>query len=127
MAQQTPEQVEMQQTGTSPANVKIEMGGGLPMQFKLANAFSLIIAGVVAVAVTAVLADGMSVIKVKDASELPVITNPAYKTYGIDHNVAELLGETYGIACTTISRAVAGPRLAARGPSRCSRTPLAFR
>jgi len=97
MAQQTPAQVEMQQTSTSPANVKIEMGGGLPMQFKLANAFSLIIAGVVAVAVTAVLADGMSVIKVKDASELPVITNPAYKTYGIDHNVAELLGETYGI------------------------------
>lgn len=86
-------------TSTNPSNVKVEMGAfGLPKHAKLAHAFAIVIAGVVAVAVSVVLADGASVIKLKDPSQLPRATNISLKAlYGIDYRLDELLGETYGI------------------------------
>jgi len=88
---------------TSTNNVKVEMGAGMPMHYKLANVLSIVVSGVIAVAVTAVLADGMSVIKLKDAQDLPIITNRSYDSskygtgMGIHHRADELLGPTYGI------------------------------
>jgi len=82
-------------------NVKIEMGsapsGGLQTHAKLAHALSAVVSGVIALAVAAVLADGTSVIKLKSASELPIVTAPDLKPQGLSMRLDQLLGPTYGI------------------------------
>ena len=58
---------------------------------------AVLVSGAIALAVGTVLADGTSVILVKDPQYLPIITNPALKSIGFNHRVDELLGPTYGI------------------------------
>jgi len=79
------------------ASVKVDAPAGAPLVAKLGHALSIIVAGVIAVAVAIVLADGTSVIKLKDARYLPIITNPELKDIGFDHRADELLGSTYGV------------------------------
>merc|ERR1719331_2049637 len=79
------------------SSVEVSSSAGMPLMSKLSHALAIVIAGVIAVAVSAVLADGMSVIKLKPASELPRITNYTLKAYGIDYRADELLGSSYGI------------------------------
>ena len=84
----------------STQNVKVELGDpptSLPLHATLAHALALVVACVISVAVTAVLADGMSVIKLKPAARLPRATNPALVDDGIDYRLDEVLGPTYGI------------------------------
>ena len=71
--------------------------GSLPMRAKLAHALSVVVAGVIALAVSAVLADGTSVIRLKHAKYLPRATNYDLKKEGLDYRLDELLGPTYGI------------------------------
>jgi len=69
----------------------------MPAADKLTHALAIVIASVIAVAVTAVLADGSSVIKLKDAQFLPIATNPDLRSQGLYHRADQLLGPTYGI------------------------------
>jgi len=102
--QKTPSTIEIQSGTTpevSPANVKIAMGSPSegPTIGKMVHVLAVLVAGLIAVCVTAVLADGMSVIKLKDFSELPVITSqaPDVVNAGFNHRLDELMGPTYGI------------------------------
>ena len=88
----TPEQKEM-----DTKNVKVEMAAGMPLRSKLAHALAVIVSGVIAVAVATVLADGTSVIKLKDAAFLKPATNPALKSKGLNYRLDQLLGSTYGV------------------------------
>merc|ERR1719217_210055 len=79
-------------------NVKVEAAsGGITTTAKLAHVLAIVVAGAIAVAVATVLADGNSVVHLKDPQYLPVITNPALRDIGIHHRADELLGPTYGI------------------------------
>merc|ERR1719183_1962969 len=79
-------------------NIKVEMGGkAMPMHSKLAHVLAVIVSGVIAVAVATFLADGTSVIRLKDAAFLKPATNPALKAQGLSYRLDELLGSTYGI------------------------------
>jgi len=82
----------------SPAPTK---GGSkttsLPLQSKLAHLLAIVITGVIALFVSAVLADGQSVIRLRDPSELPRLTDPAYIKKGLDYRADELLGPNYGV------------------------------
>jgi hypothetical protein len=69
----------------------------LPTHAKLAHVFAIVVSGVIAVAVACVLADGTSVIKLKDPQFLPVATNPALRSEGLNHRLDVLLGPTYGV------------------------------
>lgn len=82
---------------SKPSDVTVSVAGGLPTHYKLAHALSIIVAGVIAVAVGTVLADGTSVIRLKDPSQLPIATNPDLKDAGINHRLDLLLGPTYGV------------------------------
>ena len=81
--------------------VKVNMGkvetGAMPMHAKLAHVLAIVVSGVIAVAVATVLADGTSVIKLKDAAYLKPATNPELKSKGVNHRLDQLLGSTYGI------------------------------
>lgn len=69
----------------------------MPPHSKLAHVFAVVVSAVIAVAVATVLADGTSVIKLKDAKYLKPITHSDYKAKGLDFRADELLGSTYGI------------------------------
>ena len=80
------------------SDVKVQgVGGGLPAHAKLAHILATVVSGVIAVAVATVLADGTSVIRLRDPIELPIATNPALKSKGLNYRLDELLGPTYGI------------------------------
>merc|ERR1719238_1499037 len=94
----TPSQSEaMSYAPSKPKPVAVTQSGGMPVHAKLAHALAIIVAGVIAVAVGIVLADGTSVIKLKEAQYLPIITNPALKSQGFSHRIDMLLGPTYGV------------------------------
>ena len=85
---------------SSSKEVKVEAvssSGGISTVAKLAHVLSVLVSGVIALCVGTVLADGTSVIILKDPFHLPIITNPALKSIGINHRADELLGPTYGI------------------------------
>ena len=102
----------------STADVKVDVvatGAGVPKHAKLAQILSILVSGVIALAVSSVLADGQSVIILKPVKDLPPATNPALKDlvshttkdekYGefsekyvqLKYNLAELLGPGYGV------------------------------
>jgi len=101
----------------STADVKVDVvatGAGVPKHAKLAQILSILVSGVIALAVSSVLADGQSVIILKPVKDLPPATNPALKDlvshktvnkYGeftdkyvqLKWNLAELLGPGYGV------------------------------
>jgi len=89
------------ETGTKDVNVEIRATAipqGLPVHAKLAHVLAVVVSGVIAVAVSIVLADGGSVITLKDVKDLPVVTAKNLKEpYGINYRLDELLGPTYGI------------------------------
>jgi len=90
------ETAEEAATSTSEPAAPAEEGG-LPTVSKLAHVLSAFVAGVIALAVATVLADGTSVIRLKNPKYLSVITNPDLKNSGFDHRLDELLGPSYGI------------------------------
>jgi len=94
-----PQAISMEvESTTTKANTKAAApSGGMPMTAKLAHALAIIVSGVIAVAVSTVLADGTSVIRLKDAAFLKPATNPALKSQGINHRLDQLLGSTYGV------------------------------
>ena len=97
MVEATPAQVEME-TGTNTKSVKVEMEApSMPLSSKLAHILAILVSGVIALAVSAVLADGSSVIRLKDPMHLPRATHPSLVKYKIDYRLDELLGPTYGI------------------------------
>ena len=93
----------------STADVKVDVvatGAGVPKHAKLAQILSILVSGVIALAVSSVLADGQSVIILKPVKDLPPATNPALKDLVSHHkehhiqlkyNLAELLGPGYGV------------------------------
>jgi len=78
-------------------SVKVEVGRKVGMHAKLANVLAVIVAGVVAVAVGTVMADGTSVIKLKDPKYLPRLTEEHMIAKGLNMRADELLGPSYGI------------------------------
>jgi len=97
----TPTTTDTKET-TETLDVKVNVDSvtevsSLPMHSKLAHVLAAVVSGVIALFVSAVLADGKSVIQLKDTFHLPVITNPALKADGFNHRLDELLGPTYGI------------------------------
>ena len=79
---------------------------GVPKHAKLAQILSILVSGVIALAVSSVLADGQSVIILKPVKDLPPATNPELKKLVSHHkeshiqlkyNLAELLGPGYGV------------------------------
>ena len=83
-------------------NVKIkvvaeQVPAGVPNKAKLAHMLALFVSGVIALCVSAVLADGQSVIVLKPVKDLPRATNPALKSMGLDYRLDELLGPGYGV------------------------------
>jgi hypothetical protein len=91
---ETPSQADAMSTSTK--SVKVDVGG-MTTTAKLANVLAITVAGTIALAVSAVLADGTSVIRLKDPQYLPKATNPALKSQGLNYRLDELLGPTYGI------------------------------
>jgi len=93
----------------STADVKVDVvatGAGVPKHAKLAQILSILVSGVIALAVSSVLADGQSVIILKPVKDLPPATNPELKKLVSHHkenhiqlkyNLAELLGPGYGV------------------------------
>ena len=98
MSSTTPATAEaMKDTKIDVPDIKVSTGAGLPVHAKLAHLLAVIVSAVVALFVGIVLADGTSVIILKDASALAPITNPALRSQGLNHRADELLGSTYGI------------------------------
>jgi len=64
---------------------------------KMAHVGAIAISGVIALFVGIVLADGTSVIRLKNPKDLPVITSYEASVHGIKYRADELLGPTYGI------------------------------
>jgi len=98
----TPTQIDMDAPKAYLEGVKVQVkkGGapsGMHIQAKLAHYLALVVTGVVAIFVCAVLADGQSVIKLKAVKDLPRITDPALLDKGLDYRADELLGPTYGV------------------------------
>ena len=91
-------EIEQEPAPTTTKDVKVAMDSSeLPKRAKLAHVLSVVVAGVIALAVSAVLADGTSVIRLKHAKYLPRATNYDLKKEGLDYRLDELLGPTYGI------------------------------
>ena len=104
----TPTTVETPECGS---NVKLEIGKskantGLTDESKLAHLLSLVVSGVIVVFLSAVLADGASVITLKSAEHLPrlTVTQTVYEgqllnltTLGLDYRADQLLGPGYAI------------------------------
>ena len=80
----TPSQDEVM-SGTKAAKKAPAASVDLPTHSKLAHILAIVVAGVIAVAVAIVLADGTSVIKLKDSQYLPVATDPALRSQGLNH------------------------------------------
>jgi hypothetical protein len=95
----TPTQEKAMTIAIDSKNVKVEMPNSpaMPMSTKLAHVLSILVAGVIALAVSAVLADGSSVIRLKDPQYLPRATDASLISAGINYRLDELLGPTYGI------------------------------
>jgi len=99
-APSTPKQEEMDSV-SSTADVKIAVASveainpGIPMQAKLAHVLAAFVSATIALCVAAVLADGKSVIKLKDVDALPIITDE--DATGLHYRADELLGPTYGV------------------------------
>lgn len=97
-APSTPKQEEMDVSST--ADVKIAVASveainpGMPVQAKLAHVLAAFVSGVIALAVSAVLADGKSVIKLKDVDALPIITDEA--ATGLHYRADELVSRASG-------------------------------
>jgi len=91
------EAMDMEAPAVGAKNVKVEVPEGMPLRSKLAHTLAIIVSGVIAVAVATVLADGTSVIKLKDAAFLKPATNPALKSKGLNYRLDQLLGSTYGV------------------------------
>jgi hypothetical protein len=89
--------MEISSTNAKEIKVGITQNGGLPMTAKLAHVLAILVSAVIGLAVTAVLADGNSVIVLKSVHDLPIVTNPDLKDIGFDHRLDELMGQTYGI------------------------------
>jgi len=77
--------------------IGVSLPHSLPMHTKMSHALAAVVSGVIALFVGCVLADGKSVIQLKDTFHLPIATNPALKADGFNHRLDELLGPTYGI------------------------------
>jgi hypothetical protein len=90
--------------------VKVDVGAGeaagVPKHAKLAHVLTILVAGVIALCVSSVLADGQSVIILKPVKDLPIVTNPELKKLvtlppksqiNLRYNLAELLGPGYGV------------------------------
>ena len=110
MAAPTPTQTVALEMVSHPSNVKVDVGDkaspGLSMPSKLAHALALVVAAVIMMAVGIVLADGASVIKLKNPEDLPRLTAKTtvymgqtidLKAAGLDYRADELLGPAYGI------------------------------
>jgi len=85
-------------------NVKVSSDSGqtpsavpLSLPSKLAHLLAVVVAGVIALFVSSVLADGRSVIVLKPAKDLPRITDKKLVEHGLDYRADELLGPTYGV------------------------------
>jgi hypothetical protein len=70
---------------------------GMDIKVKLAHTVGLVVAAVIAVLVSAILADGRSIAHLKHPSKMPRITDYKYKKDGLDYRLDELLGPTYGV------------------------------
>nr|ABG37687.1 delta-carbonic anhydrase [Emiliania huxleyi] len=79
---------------------------GSDIAYKLSHLLALVVAGVIALLASAALADGRSVIKLKDTSNLPRLTALTatldgktinLKDHGLDYRADELLGPQYGV------------------------------
>merc|ERR1719454_987011 len=79
---------------------------GSDIAYKLSHLLALVVAGVIALLASAALADGRSVIKLKDTSHLPRLTALTatldgelinLKDHGLDYRADELLGSKYGV------------------------------
>merc|ERR1719183_2182528 len=82
----TQEAVEIQVT-------KKESGPcSMSLPTKLAHLLAVVVSGVIALFVSATLADGRSVITLKDAKDLPRITDEKLMKKGLDYRADELLG-----------------------------------
>jgi len=105
MTSETPtvEQVMDVSSTADVENVKVQVAAatptksGLPIHAKLAHLLAIVVAGVIALCVSAVLADGTSVIKLKPVKDLPIATNPELKSKGLKYRLDQLLGPTYGV------------------------------
>jgi hypothetical protein len=98
----TPETAEVLSANPEAVNVNVKVAPktsptGLPTHVKLAHVLALFVAGVIALCVSAVLADGTSVIILKHAKDLPRATNKTLKKQGLDYRLDELLGPGYGV------------------------------
>jgi len=87
---------------TNMKEIKVDVvsgagSAGLPKHSKLVHVLAALVAGVIAMAVAIVLADGKSVIVLKPVKDLPRATNPDLVKDGIDYRLDELLSPTYGI------------------------------
>ena len=69
----------------------------IALSVKLAHTLGIVVATVITGLLTAILADGMSVIRLKPASELPRLTDYSLKKHGLDYRADELLGAAYGV------------------------------
>ncbi|EOD40510.1 hypothetical protein EMIHUDRAFT_222602 [Emiliania huxleyi CCMP1516] len=83
-----------------------EKATGSDIAYKLSHLLALVVAGVIALLASAALADGRSVIKLKDTSNLPRLTALTatldgetinLKDHGLDYRADELLGPQYGV------------------------------
>jgi len=83
-----------------------EKATGSDIAYKLSHLLALVVAGVIALLASAALADGRSVIKLKDTSNLPRLTALTatldgetidLKHHGLDYRADELLGPQYGV------------------------------
>jgi len=90
-----PSTVKIQGGGNVKAEVKIDLG--LPLPAKLSHVLAVSVGGVIALCVAAVLADGLSVIKLKPPEKLPIATAASLRSDGIHHRLDQLLGPTYGV------------------------------
>ena len=86
-------------TAANTKDVKVEVvqSTTMPTSSKLVHILAILVSGVIALAVSAVLADGTSVIRLKDPQYLPRATHASLISAGINYRLDELLGPTYGI------------------------------
>eukprot|EP00967_Tisochrysis_lutea_P117138 scaffold189252_cov24-Tisochrysis_lutea.AAC.1 len=69
----------------------------LSLHSKVSHILAIVVSGVIALCVAAVLADGSSVVKLKHPSDLPRLTDASLIQHGLDYRADELLGPSYGV------------------------------
>ena len=146
MSDPTPTPEEALSSTADVKNVKVDVVETVPIKesmptiAKLAHVLAILVSGVIALCVSSVLADGNSVIVLKDVAHLPRITKyELKKSHGLDYRADEcaalhsasnhLVAPTrarrssagssarpMASACTTTSRATRGPRSAPGRP-----------